>query len=372
MTLLEDITLIITMVLAVGLIGFLFKEYLEKRIRLIWLLIISLALGAVNHGIAFLFLKGIKTIDLAFIGSISFFISMYLMYYFFELFEHPTPSSRPMVIYTFLLGFSVAFIGLLFPILQFLTREGIFDPARPAPLPGNIPKDELQFMMTVLTMNSALFIIALLTFSLIMPIHVIIILNRIRKRFNDTEMQKPYKYMLIGFMIYLIGAYVGNFGIIARILVIIGQGLILHAFIGNKSVLISAHRLDNLLIINQAGLVLLSYSFPTTKIKTDELLLSGILTAITSSMKEVVNSEDDVELIQLGDLHLTIRSLPEKVKIVLISKRVSRFILEALDNFVKEFRQQFKNELLDAQDGLVVPRTFESTKTLVEKIFLIG
>ena len=204
-----------------------------------------------------------------------------------------------------------------------------------------------------------------------MPIQVILILNRIRKRFPHGGDQKAYRYMLIGFIIYLAGAYMGNIGIIARILEIIGQGLILYAFLSNKSVLISAHRLDNLLIVNESGLVLLNYAFPTTKIRADELLLSGILSALTSSMQEIMQSEQNMKSIQLADLHLTMRMLPGNARVILISERVSRFILEALDKFVNEFERQFRNELTEARDGFVIPSKFEKAKEVVERIFLI-
>ncbi len=371
MTFLEEITLLISILLAFALIGVLIKEYFEKRIRLMWLLIISIGLGALDRIISFLFQRGVESLRLVFIAVISFFVSMYVLYLFFDLFENPTPSPLPMAIYTFFLGFGVASVMIIISLLPFLPSNLLTSLTLFENPPNGIALEEFRFTLLLLGLNILFFSGSLIIFSLVMPIHVIVILNRIRTRFKQSEMQKAYRYMLIGFMIYLVGAYIGNIGVIARILEIIGQGLILYTFISNKSVLISAHRLDNLLIVNASGIVLFNYSFPTTKVQADELLLAGILSAITSSMEEITQSQESLQSIKLGDLHLTIRTLLGNTRVILISERVSRFIIEAMDRFVREFELQFKNELEDTRTGYISTKTYEKAQQIVERIFLI-
>ncbi len=371
MAFLEEITLLISILLAFALIGVLIKEYFEKRIRLMWLLIISIGLGALDRIISFLFQRGVESLRLVFIAVISFFVSMYVLYLFFDLFENPTPSPLPMAIYTFFLGFGVASVMIIISLLPFLPSNLLTSLTLFENPPNGIALEEFRFTLLLLGLNILFFSGSLIIFSLVMPIHVIVILNRIRTRFKQSEMQKAYRYMLIGFMIYLVGAYIGNIGVIARILEIIGQGLILYTFISNKSVLISAHRLDNLLIVNASGIVLFNYSFPTTKVQADELLLAGILSAITSSMEEITQSQESLQSIKLGDLHLTIRTLLGNTRVILISERVSRFIIEAMDRFVREFELQFKNELEDTRTGYISTKTYEKAQQIVERIFLI-
>jgi hypothetical protein len=232
-------------------------------------------------------------------------------------------------------------------------------------VPDFLSKNELFIMSTILIFVIISIFIFLL-YALIIPIKIVRLVNRVKNRV-PREQKTQFTYLLWGFILSLVGGIISD--VLGQIMQIAGHGLIIWIFLRGESFLFIAHRLDNLIIMSKHGTVAYNYKFPGSNIKTDEQLLGGIVSALTSSLQEVTGSQELVKEIHLGDVNLSFRSVSNNALVLLISQRTSRFINKTLDRFTTEFQQIYgkKVETLEIVDT----KQFKTVPDLIEKIFLV-
>lgn len=113
-----------------------------------------------------------------------------------------------------------------------------------------------------------------------------------------------------------------------------------------------------------------NYEFSGSKTRVNEFLIGGILTALSSSMGEVMGTTESIEKIQLGDLQITFQQIDDENLFLLITKRSSKFIEQVLTNFTYEFINCYGEKLRNLE--MTKAMEFEDTRKLVDKFFSIG
>jgi hypothetical protein len=121
--------------------------------------------------------------------------------------------------------------------------------------------------------------------------------------------------------------------------------------------------------MSKNGLIAFNYEFPGGQSIVHELLLGGILSAITQTLQEVTGSQELVQEIQLGDLNLSFRSIGDEGLILLISQRTSRFISKSLDQFVSECQKKYGEMFVSLE--IIEVKKFKPIASLVERIFMV-
>ncbi len=152
----------------------------------------------------------------------------------------------------------------------------------------------------------------------------------------------------------LLGTYSSE--IIGYLFISIGIFMIGLSYISYKqAAFLQPQRIEVLLVINEAGLLLLEYEFISGTIEGDTNLISGAITAISALMKESLGISSEVERIAFHEKELLLKFY-KGVAFVLITSRTSSFLNNSLANFSEKFLHTFEKDLNSVQ---VNTETFE-------------
>jgi len=121
--------------------------------------------------------------------------------------------------------------------------------------------------------------------------------------------------------------------------------------------------IEGIYIVNTDGIALYSQSFG--EVKVEPLLISGMLSAITSFVKETTSSQQYLQAIDHGDVVLMIE-YGEGFFVTLLANRETPELRMKLREFVKRFQEQF-GEVLKNWTG--DPDEFKDTEQLIKEIF---
>jgi len=118
------------------------------------------------------------------------------------------------------------------------------------------------------------------------------------------------------------------------------------------------YRLPNdvflLMVLTKAGTPLHSVKLKTRKkVDIEEVLLSGMISAINSVFKEILKKESTIREISSKGTSILLESGNE-IMAVVITDRVSFFLDKALKRYVKVFEKEFKKEIENNIRDLVV------------------
>jgi hypothetical protein len=360
-SLILDLIFLISFIVQAILVIVFVREYNKKRVNMILLLVI-----AFGFNLLFRIFDYIITASESAESSpdelyllFPLFFSIYLMGVFFEFFEKSRLNFKVNITYTFSLGFMSGFI-LLSPVLLILDQIIDEDKA------SELIQTHMMLISTSILLFVFLMIITAFIYFFVIPIQIVRLVNRVKKRVPKDKI-KQYNVLLWGFILNFLGMIVPD--ALGEILLIIGYILIIWVFLKGESFLFIAHRLDNLILMSKNGPIAFNYEFPGGQTKVHELLLGGILSAITQSLQEITGSQELVQEIQFGDLNLSFRSVGKEGLILLISQRTSRFITESLDRFVSECQKKYENKF-DSLD-IINSDDFNPIATLVERIFMV-
>ncbi len=117
--------------------------------------------------------------------------------------------------------------------------------------------------------------------------------------------------------------------------------------------------------MNTDGIALYSQSFG--EVKVEPLLISGMLSAITSFVKETTSSQQYLQAIDHGDVVLMIE-YGDGFFVTLLANRETPELRMRLREFVKRFQEQY-GEVLKQWSG--DQDEFKGTEQLVKEIFEI-
>ncbi|MFX1599886.1 MAG: hypothetical protein ACFFB6_04755 [Promethearchaeota archaeon] len=124
-------------------------------------------------------------------------------------------------------------------------------------------------------------------------------------------------------------------------------------------------------IYHKSGILLYSYKFTTTNNEIDSAIWGNILIGINHILSEFVDPKDQIEVLQTENSDIIVNYDNLGFAVVLITNRKNAILKKLMDNFAKEFRIKYKNELIEIQDlnKLINVSEFKETKDIVEKNF---
>jgi hypothetical protein len=124
-------------------------------------------------------------------------------------------------------------------------------------------------------------------------------------------------------------------------------------------------------IYHKSGILLYSYKFRTTNDEIDSTIWGNILIGINHILTEFVDPKDQIEVLQTENSDIIVNYDEFGFAVVLITNRKNAILKKLMENFAREFKNKFKNELTEIQDlnKLINVSEFKETKYIVEKNF---
>jgi hypothetical protein len=241
----------------------------------------------------------------------------------------------------------------------------------------NLGLTMLQFLITT-NFPAAYFVIYVVIITLVK-------LTRIKKTMSDTEQKRQIFLMQLTIIFYycftlitvVISYQLSEFlepdilillrHIIPHLGVIAGGVMIFQAYIRAPVGFLQYQRVEKLLVVNKAGLLLFSYDFDYFgKQEADrDLLISGGVFAILNLFTEMIQTKN-VTMIRFQDKHIAL-SYHESFLVILIAERITGFLWNAIDSFGRMFNLKYGSEQLELA---VVPKAiFDDAVNLVDIAF---
>ncbi|NVM37322.1 MAG: hypothetical protein HWN81_17130 [Candidatus Lokiarchaeota archaeon] len=124
-------------------------------------------------------------------------------------------------------------------------------------------------------------------------------------------------------------------------------------------------------IYHKSGILLFSYKFKTSNNEVDSTIWGSILIGINHILSEFVYTKDQIEVLQTDNSDIIVNYDDFGFAVVLITNRKNPILKKLMDNFSKDFRDKFKNELTEIQDlnKLINVSEFKETKDIIENNF---
>lgn len=126
-------------------------------------------------------------------------------------------------------------------------------------------------------------------------------------------------------------------------------------------------------IYHKSGILLFSYKFKTSNNEVDSTIWGNILIGINHILSEFVYTKDQIEVLQTDNSDIIVNYDDFGFAVVLITNRKNAILKKLMDNFSKDFREKFKNELTEIQDlnKLINVSEFKETKDIIESNFQV-
>ncbi len=124
-------------------------------------------------------------------------------------------------------------------------------------------------------------------------------------------------------------------------------------------------------IYHKSGILLYSYHFTISNDEVDSSIWGNILIGINHILSEFVDPKDQIEVLQTENSDIIVNYDELGFAVVLITNRKNAILKKLMDNFATEFKNKFKDELVEIQDlnKLINVSEFKETKDIVEKNF---
>ncbi|MDD1777961.1 MAG: hypothetical protein LUQ65_07300 [Candidatus Helarchaeota archaeon] len=178
-------------------------------------------------------------------------------------------------------------------------------------------------------------------------IEFIVVSYKVLKVANTKAEKYQAMYLMIGAIICIMGAMITP---VLRFFIDFRGFLLLFASIGaafsgiglSKNpdvVFVLPFKVQNLLVINASGICLFSEKFYETS-GIDDVLVSGMISAITSFMNETFGAKSQLREIIFGDMHVLL-DLRKKIGVILVSDASSQVLKDALSKFTDYFESTF-------------------------------
>ncbi len=124
-------------------------------------------------------------------------------------------------------------------------------------------------------------------------------------------------------------------------------------------------------IYHKSGILLYSYQFDQTKSETDSAIWGNILIGLNQILSEFVDKQNQIDVLQTKNTDIIVHYDDFGFAVVLIAKKKNIILQNLMKKFTVEFRDKYKEELLEIQDlnKLINVSGFTETKELIEKGF---
>ncbi len=124
-------------------------------------------------------------------------------------------------------------------------------------------------------------------------------------------------------------------------------------------------------IYHKSGILLYSYKFSKSPGELDSAIWGNILIGINHIISEFVDKHDQIDVLQTRNTDIIVNYDEFGFAVVLITNRKNAILQKLMENFAFEFRNKYKDELLEIQDlnRLINVSDFKETGELIEKGF---
>ena len=124
-------------------------------------------------------------------------------------------------------------------------------------------------------------------------------------------------------------------------------------------------------IYHKSGILLYSYKFTSTTNEIDSAIWGNILIGINHILSEFIDTKDQIEVLQTENSDIIVNYDEFGFAVVLIANHKNAILKKLMENFAKDFKNKYNNELIEIQDlnKLINVSEFKETKDIIEKIF---
>jgi hypothetical protein len=124
-------------------------------------------------------------------------------------------------------------------------------------------------------------------------------------------------------------------------------------------------------IYHKSGILLYSYKFSKSPGELDSAIWGNILIGINHIISEFVDKRDQIDVIQTKNTDIIVNYDDFGFAVVLITNRKNAILQKLMEDFAFEFRNKYRDELLEIQDlnRLINVSEFKETGELIEKGF---
>jgi hypothetical protein len=210
-------------------------------------------------------------------------------------------------------------------------------------------------------------------------------LNKIKSQIQEAAQKKQIIYMQSTIVFYyfftmvlIVAAFqlANSFDPVLHVFIrhiaphislIIGSIMMYFAYVKAKTGFLQFQRIEKVMVINRAGLLLFSYDFglEETKSEQQDLLLSGGVFAVLTLFSELIKSRN-IQLIHFQDKNILL-SHNDNFIVFLMVDRVTGFLWGALESFNRMFNLNYSSEF---QELAVVPKhLFNDAEVLLKLAF---
>ena len=124
-------------------------------------------------------------------------------------------------------------------------------------------------------------------------------------------------------------------------------------------------------IYHKSGILLYSYHFTKSQNEIDSAVWGKILTGLNHILSEFVDKQNQIDVLQTRNTDIIVNYDDFGFAVVLITNRKNAILKTVMKKFTIEFRNKYKEELLEIQDlnKLINIKEFLGTKELIERDF---
>ena len=126
-------------------------------------------------------------------------------------------------------------------------------------------------------------------------------------------------------------------------------------------------------IYHKSGILLYSYHFTKSRNEIDSTIWGKILIGLNHILSEFVDKQNQIDVLQTKNTDIIVNYDEFGFAVVLITNKNNTILQKLMKQFTLEFRNKYKEELLEIQDlnKLINVSEFTETKELIEKEFQI-
>jgi hypothetical protein len=124
-------------------------------------------------------------------------------------------------------------------------------------------------------------------------------------------------------------------------------------------------------IYHKSGILLYSYHFKKSQNEIDSTIWGKILIGLNHILSEFVDKQNQIDVLQTKNTEIIVDYDEYGFAVVLITNKKNAILQKLLRQFTIEFRNKYKEELLEIQDlnKLINVSEFTGIKELIEKGF---
>jgi len=124
-------------------------------------------------------------------------------------------------------------------------------------------------------------------------------------------------------------------------------------------------------IYHKSGILLYSYKFSKSPGELDSAIWGNILIGINHIISEFVDKRDQIDVLQTKNTDIIVNYDDFGFAVVLITNKKNAILQKLMEKFTFEFRNKYKDELLEIQDlnRIINVSEFKETGKLIEKGF---